>query len=154
MLYDAAHITLPGMYTALIDPVRWNSDWEKITNQVQQDSPEQFVRPYAIQLATESNGMDVPLIRYQRLLGNLAGLQLSITQDATRYFARDDLEKRWMNASPVLRGKHVLIGLSNACSIARNLHDTCMYCGREKEQKDIELKRLRDVCAFADIVRG
>ncbi|KAJ7275080.1 hypothetical protein C8J57DRAFT_241085 [Mycena rebaudengoi] len=36
-----------------------------------------------------------------------------------------------MNAEPALRGKHILIGLTDACSIARNLHDTRIYCGRE-----------------------
>ncbi|KAJ6594809.1 hypothetical protein B0H19DRAFT_1225818 [Mycena capillaripes] len=138
MAYAAAHIALPGMHTALMDPVRWNADWEKITNQVQHVSPEQFVHSYAIQLATESNGMDMSLIQYQSLLGSLSSLQIWITQDATQYFTRDDLEKRWMNASPDLRGKHVLVGLSNACSIARNLHDTRMYCGRE-----FRLSRLR-----------
>jgi hypothetical protein len=138
MTYARVNFVLPGMHTALIDPVKWNSDWESITTQVQHVSPAQFVESAAVQLAAEPDGMDRLMIQYQGLLGNLCGLQLWITKDAARYFAREDLEKRWMDAGPALRGKHVLIGLSNACSIARNLHDTRMYCGR-----DLKFSRLQ-----------
>jgi hypothetical protein len=89
-------------------------------------------------LMTEADGMDSSMLQYQTLLGQLAGLELDLTKDARRYFYDDDLETKWMNASPDVREKHILIGLSNACSIARNLHDARVYCGR-----DFRLSRLR-----------
>ena len=38
-------------------------------------------------------------------------------------------EQRWKDASMEDRRKHVLIGLSRSCAIARNPNDTRMYCG-------------------------
>ncbi|KAJ7657376.1 hypothetical protein DFH06DRAFT_1198084 [Mycena polygramma] len=138
MAYAMAHFALPGMHTATIDPVKWNSDWENLGNRVQHMSPADFVHTRAMLLATESDGMDASLLQYQSLLGGLSSLQLWITKDAQLYFVRDDLEKKWLSADPALRGKHILIGLSSACAIARNLHDARIYCARE-----FRLARLR-----------
>ena len=38
-------------------------------------------------------------------------------------------EQRWKDTSMEDRRKHVLIGLSRSCAIARNLNDARMYCG-------------------------
>ena len=40
-----------------------------------------------------------------------------------------NFEQRWKDASMEDRRKHVLIGLSRSCAIARNLNDARMYCG-------------------------
>ncbi|KAJ6468105.1 hypothetical protein C8R47DRAFT_1151819 [Mycena vitilis] len=138
MAYAMAHFALPGMHTAMIDPVKWNSDWENLGNRVQRMSPADFIHTRAMLLATESDGMDASLLQYQSLLGGLSSLQLWITKDAQLYFVRDDLENKWLSADPALRGKHILIGLSSACAIARNLHDARIYCARE-----LRLARLK-----------
>jgi hypothetical protein len=82
-------------------------------------------------MAMNPSGMDREMLEHQTLLGNTCHLQVWITHEALLHFGRDDLEAKWMNAEPALRGKHILIGLADACSIARNLHDTRIYCGRE-----------------------
>ncbi|KAF7358025.1 MYND-type domain-containing protein [Mycena venus] len=137
MAYAALPFAIPGMHNALVDPKKWNSDWENITNRLQHVSPAQFVDSSAILHATEADGMDSSLLEYQGFLGSLISLQIWITRDAARYLL-DDLEAKWTKASPALRGEHILVGLSNACSIAKNLHDTRIYCGR-----DFRLSRLR-----------
>ncbi|KAF8176860.1 hypothetical protein K438DRAFT_1939216 [Mycena galopus ATCC 62051] len=137
MAYAAAHFLLPAMQNALIDPAKWNSDWENLTNRLQHISPAQFVQTAAFLLGAETDGMDASLLEYQGLLGSLAGVQLSLTKEVTCDLG-ENMETDWMNASPALREKHILIGLSNACSIARNLHDARIHCGR-----DFRLSRLR-----------
>lgn len=131
MAHAIVPFVLPATQDALRQPEKWNSDWENITKSIERVSPDDLVHSSAVQLAMDPDGMDPMLLEHQTLLGNLCHLQVRITADALVYFARHNLEVRWMNASAALRGKHILIGLSNACSMARNLHDIRIYCGRE-----------------------
>ncbi|KAJ6573485.1 hypothetical protein DFH09DRAFT_1151945 [Mycena vulgaris] len=138
MALYAGLLAPPMMQDALRQPEKWNSDWEKITLTVERVSPSDLVHSAAMQLAMAPDSLDSSLLEYQGLLGALCSVQVWLTQEALLYFARNDLEAKWMGASAELRGKHILIGLSNACSIAKNLHDARVYCGRE-----LRLSRLR-----------
>ncbi|KAJ7457884.1 hypothetical protein FB451DRAFT_590148 [Mycena latifolia] len=132
MAYVAVPLALPVMQDALRQPEKWNSDWEKITQTVDRlQSPSDLVHLAAIQLTMDSARMDSSFMEYQTLLGRLCHVQAWLTTDVILDSTRDDLEAKWMNASPELRGKHILIGFSNVCSIAKNLHDARLYCGRE-----------------------
>ncbi|KAK6977539.1 hypothetical protein R3P38DRAFT_2581333 [Favolaschia claudopus] len=135
--YAQVPFLLPGMHTALQDSVKWNSEWEKLTNQFKHVSPAQFVQSSALQLALESDGMDTSMLQYQGFLGSLVALELALAPDTVRYLS-GGLQSKWTEADPAVREKHILIGLSNACSIAKNLHDARIYCGR-----DFQLSRLR-----------
>ncbi|KAJ7657380.1 hypothetical protein DFH06DRAFT_1198093 [Mycena polygramma] len=138
MAYAMSELAIPPMQTALTNPVKWNTDWENLlAKQGQHISPAEVVQWEAMGFAMNPDMMKVGLLTYQSLLGSLISLQMSITSDATRYFARDDLKNKWMDASPAVRGKHVLIGLSGACSIAKNLHDARMHC------RELRLARLQ-----------
>ncbi|KAJ7090816.1 hypothetical protein B0H15DRAFT_948585 [Mycena belliarum] len=141
MAYHAVPIVaLPLIQNALRQPETWNSDWEKITQTVDRvQSPSDLVASAAFQLRAYPSTMDEFFLEYPTMLGRLCHVQAWLTVDALQYFVSEDLEAKWMSASPELRGKHVLIGISNACSIAKNLHDTRTYCGRE-----LRLARLQN----------
>ncbi|KAK7001490.1 MYND-type domain-containing protein [Favolaschia claudopus] len=131
---------LPGMHNAMSDPVKWNAEWEALAEQAKDTgiwSPANFVESSATQLAAASDGMDSSMLEYQSLLGSLMSLQLALTRDALRYFGQN-LESKWLNAGATQRGQHIMVGLTNACAIAKNLHDARMYCSQ-----DFDLVRLR-----------
>ncbi|KAJ6603700.1 hypothetical protein B0H10DRAFT_2229752 [Mycena sp. CBHHK59/15] len=132
MAYVVGAPMLPAIQDALKNPEKWNSEWEKLTKQLEFLSPAECVLSVAAQLEMGSaDGMDRSLLAFQTLVVSLRDLQAWITRDALTYFARHDLEAKWMNADAVSRRKHILIGLSRACSIAKNLHDARVYCGKE-----------------------
>ncbi|KAJ6595423.1 hypothetical protein B0H10DRAFT_2089845 [Mycena sp. CBHHK59/15] len=132
MAYVVGAPMLPAIQDALKNPEKWNSEWEKLTKQLEFLSPAEWVLSVAAQLEMGSaDGMDRSLVAFQTLVVSLRDLQAWITRDALTYFARHDLEAKWMNADAVSRRKHILIGLSRACSIAKNLHDARVHCGKE-----------------------
>ncbi|KAJ7713552.1 hypothetical protein B0H16DRAFT_365233 [Mycena metata] len=132
MAFAAVPVMIPQMQDALKQPERWNSDWENIIrNMEDRFTPPVLVDSVALAFAAQPLRRDGSLLEHQGILSNLCRTQALLTGAALTYFAHLDLEERWMKASPDLRGKHILIGLSNACSIARNLHDARVYCGRE-----------------------
>ncbi|KAJ7713553.1 hypothetical protein B0H16DRAFT_1899476 [Mycena metata] len=125
-------VMLPRIQDALKQPERWNSDWENITGSTGRWlEPSVLVDLVAVPLAGQPLKMDASLLEHQSILRDLCQTQAHLTAVALTYFARENLEDRWMKAAPDLRGKHILIGLINACSIAKNLHDARVYCGRE-----------------------
>ncbi|KAJ7034067.1 hypothetical protein C8F04DRAFT_601439 [Mycena alexandri] len=157
MMHPALTFPRPTKEDALKQPAKWNSDWESTTKKFQHVPPSKFFEAEATLLKMRvAADMDTAFIRHQSLLGNLCGLQLMITEEALTYFARNDLEAKWMQASSAVRGKHALIGLSNACSIAKDLHDVRLYCGREltlshlQEDGKIVLDLVQAVMALND----
>ncbi|KAJ7166146.1 hypothetical protein C8R46DRAFT_1275905 [Mycena filopes] len=127
--YAAVPLRLPAMQDALTQPERWNLHWENTTRSVDRVKPSVLVDSMAEEISAIQ--LDSSLLEHQAILSNLRYTQTMLTVDAAKYFAEHDLEKRWMEAGPDLRGKHILIGLADACSIARNLHDARLYCDRE-----------------------
>ncbi|KAJ7035902.1 hypothetical protein C8F04DRAFT_1233408 [Mycena alexandri] len=128
----AVSFMIPQMQDALKQPERWNSEWENtIRNMERRFTPSALVNSLALTFAAQPLRRDASLREHQAILSNLCRTQAILTATAGTYFAGANLEERWMKASPDLRGKHILIGLSSACSIARNLHDARVYCGRE-----------------------
>ncbi|KAJ7457888.1 hypothetical protein FB451DRAFT_590208 [Mycena latifolia] len=126
------HFAYPAMQDALRQPEKWNSDWEKITQMIDRlQSPSEQLLAAVTRLPVDSTRLDSLFLEHQSLLGHLCSVQEWLTTDVLLYFTRDGLETKWMNASSDLRGKHILIGASNACSIAKNLHDARVHCGRE-----------------------
>ncbi|KAJ7140849.1 hypothetical protein C8R44DRAFT_726561 [Mycena epipterygia] len=72
-----------------------------------------------------------------------------ITQTVDRV-SPSDLVQQSVPPPDLADGKHVLIGLTNVCSIAKNLHDARIYCGRE-----LRLSHLRkDGRAVLDLLKS
>ncbi|KAJ7633238.1 hypothetical protein FB45DRAFT_914677 [Roridomyces roridus] len=78
----------------------------------------------------------------------LCDLQAQITHYAAPFFAGNNLQRRWMSATPAKRGEIILAGLVKACTATASMHMARWYC--EKELR-VESHR-QNGCLFLDLL--
>lgn len=91
------------------------------------------------------------LEQFPILTTSLCHLQREITDEALSYILLKDLESKWMVAPSAERRQHVLVGLSNVCSKARNLNDARAFCS--KEMRVSYLCQGRNILDLLDLVK-
>ncbi|KAJ7480750.1 hypothetical protein FB451DRAFT_1556292 [Mycena latifolia] len=126
-------ILLPSALQAQRTPESWNSDWEKLYRRefAFPHGPAACFMSYIAEVNATVGLAEVTFDLYDSHRRNLCVLQASITEDCLYFFSDNDFEAKWMDASPAIRGKHILIGLAKACSIASNLNRARSYCAHE-----------------------
>ncbi|GAW08819.1 hypothetical protein F5879DRAFT_970975 [Lentinula edodes] len=118
----AIHIELPKIQHALEDPERWNANWERLMST--QDL--NFILGYSLNNLVQrrrTTAAPESTDEYSINLNNAIEMRQRLGQIGIFTFIDMDFEATWMNAAPSERRKHVLVGLSEGCSIARNLND-------------------------------
>ncbi|KAJ7149689.1 hypothetical protein C8R46DRAFT_1198687 [Mycena filopes] len=128
--------TLMGFFPTLEDnsAEEWNAKWEGMYPQLLH--PNCPATSFNFELARIQN---LPSLRALKSLendidrGDLCALQREITVECLLVYPREDLQRKWMSATPVLRQKHILVGLAKACSLDRmaKLNDARIYCAHE-----------------------
>lgn len=117
----------PGTQDALSKPEEWNSSWERL---------------YTAGLLSPQINLEVALknerfkfttgelaFQYSALLQMTLQLLSGLGKDGVSSLLNDNLESKWLAATPAVRRKYALIGLSEACSIARNLNEARRFTG-------------------------
>ena len=116
---------LPKTQDALTRPEKWNNDWETLLKTG-------FTTPKVClgdMLHTWRNGIDEVYHSYSILYTSTCEVQWRVGKRAMIYL--DELEPAWNASTKDERRKHLLIGMSTACSKARNLNDARSYCPDE-----------------------
>ncbi|KAJ7502576.1 hypothetical protein B0H11DRAFT_1989200 [Mycena galericulata] len=130
---------LPLTSDALADPEKWNSDWEAHLRRSFNIFPAGPMLCFYTEVAylSQLNLVDEALSHYSMAVNDTCGVQFDLTKDAVRFLSSDDLEAKWLRASPDLRREHLLRGMVGVCSKARNLNEARAYA------PEIRLSRLR-----------
>ncbi|KAK6977510.1 MYND-type domain-containing protein [Favolaschia claudopus] len=140
-------IPLPLPQDALNNPVRWNSEWERLLS-----------GPYALpdgpsrcfdEALRDMGNVEISLGNYPFLSSSTCAVQRNLTDEALSHFSRDNFERKWMRASSDVRAQHILGAMGAVCSKARNLHDARAYC------PEIRLLRLKlDGKVFLNLLKS
>ncbi|KAJ7618004.1 hypothetical protein FB45DRAFT_933114 [Roridomyces roridus] len=148
-----AYLAIPLAGEALVDPEKWDQKWESMLRGPQLSGPHGPLFCFnnmLFQNRSVPGFTDRALAGYPELLAGTCAMQRNMTQDAIMYFVGGNLEKRWMDASPDERRKHILGAMASVCSKARNLNEARAYCVPE-----LRLSRLRlDGKVFLDLLRS
>ncbi|KAF7376879.1 MYND-type domain-containing protein [Mycena sanguinolenta] len=146
-----ALLEFPPPQDALRNPEKWNSDWEALLRRelAFPSLPRLLFQRKMMEITMIPMGLQATLASYPSWVSNTCATQRNITEEALRHFSRFDLETRWMDAGPDVRGKHILDAMVSLCSKARNLNEARSYC------PELSLKRLRaDGKVFLDLLKS
>ncbi|KAJ7127681.1 hypothetical protein C8R44DRAFT_733119 [Mycena epipterygia] len=124
-------VDCPKIEDALKDPVKWNAEWERAMDPSNHFTPIDFyeadIRLYAIR---SKEYLDASYVIYPVLVRQTLELQVCLLQDIFTFRSKG-FDDKWLRADPSLHEKHVLVGLSRACSGAHNLHYARRLCPTE-----------------------
>ncbi|KAJ7618016.1 hypothetical protein FB45DRAFT_1007652 [Roridomyces roridus] len=150
---EDAYRAIPLAGEALIDPEKWDREWETMLRSPHLSGPNgpPFCFKHILtQHRTRPGYTAHGLAAYPTLLSSTCAMQRNMTQDALSYIASQNLDEQWMDASPDERRKHILGAMASVCSKARNLNEARAYCVPE-----LRLSRLRlNGKIFLDLLRS
>ncbi|KAJ7618022.1 hypothetical protein FB45DRAFT_933138 [Roridomyces roridus] len=135
-------LPLPG--EAISNPEKWNKDWETVL-QGRGMTP-QFC--FECMISENRATLDQTLAEYSTNLSGTCHVQHTLTLEAKRYLD-NDLEARWLAATPEVRRKHLLAALAGVCSKSSNLNRTRSLCVRELRLESL----ASDGRIFIDLLR-
>lgn len=153
---DTCHINQMALFVplpqdALRDPAKWNTAWEVFLSVLEGplvDGPSHCFQ-LMLRRIRGSGDLDFWLSNYAAFVSNTCAIQCRITDEALRYFTRDNFEAKWMTAGADVRGKHILDAMAAVCSKAQNLNEARAYC------PELRLARLRlDGKIFLGLLRS
>lgn len=118
-------VDLPKTQDATRIPADWNTQWENLC------AKNAFSPEICLAQAMSNSHVSSRWIfdQYSTLLQTARQDQYRIGVAGLTALEELAFAQRWKSASVQERRKHVLVGLSEACAIARNLNDARMYCG-------------------------
>ena len=116
-------VDLPKTQDATRIPEGWNVQWERLCAQ-DANIPPKICLTHAMSV-TFKGIFD----QYSTLSQSTCESRFRLGLLGLYALEHHNFEQRWKDASMEDRRKHVLIGLSRSCAIARNLNDARMYCG-------------------------
>ncbi|KAJ7633246.1 hypothetical protein FB45DRAFT_1027342 [Roridomyces roridus] len=147
----------PSIQLASSDPRAWDEKWAKLLAEyalkMPIGTPIFFFEAWNLQCMTSKFSTHTPeqrhhLIQHIRGIRKiLAGTQLDMTRCAAPFFVGQELQRRWMSATPAKRGDLILAALVSTCSVYPALHDARHYCAKEM---DVESHR-QDGRLFLDL---
>ncbi|KAK0232916.1 hypothetical protein IW262DRAFT_1290107 [Armillaria fumosa] len=116
---------LPRTQHALSKPEEWNISWEHLCNSGLLSPP--ICLDIALKMEPRDTG--AMAFEYSRLLQNTLGLRFDIGREGVDALLYENLESKWLAATPAIRRQHALVGLSEAGAIARNLNEARRFTG-------------------------
>ncbi|KAJ7466912.1 hypothetical protein FB451DRAFT_1178177 [Mycena latifolia] len=135
-------ILLPLPSDALRNPEKWDADWEAFLRMEfarRGKGPVTCVNFKVKDFKTTPRLVDEALDNYQTLVSQICALQRTVTEEALHHFKLNNLDGRWMAASPDERRKHILGTMVAVCSKALNLNDARAYCAPELRPSRLRL---------------
>ncbi len=106
---------LPRTQHALSKPEEWNTSWERLCSSGLLSPP--LYLDIALKMEPRETG--AMAFEYSRLLQNTLGLRFDIGREGVDALLYENLESKWLAATPAIRRQHALVGLSEAGAIAR-----------------------------------
>ncbi|KAJ7633200.1 hypothetical protein FB45DRAFT_1148774, partial [Roridomyces roridus] len=129
---------LPDIQLAFSDPLAWEERWERIFATVDGQPvfslsrAEWSVQKFATSMFMQDPNHQDAMIRCARNMRNtLCDIQAEMTGFAAPFLLGNNLQQRWMSASPAKRGEIILAGLVAACTCTPGLHMARWYCEKE-----------------------
>ncbi len=116
---------LPRTQHALSKPEEWNTSWEHLCSSGLLSPP--LYLDIALKMEPRETG--AMAFEYSRLLQNTLGLRFDIGREGVDALLYENLESKWLAATPAIRRQHALVGLSEAGAIARNLNEARRFTG-------------------------
>ncbi|KAJ7613076.1 hypothetical protein FB45DRAFT_1112779 [Roridomyces roridus] len=125
----------PDIQLASSDPLAWEERWEQVFRVAEAQGHrfvEDWAHKFAISKVMQSPENPDAVIRCTRSLREtLCELQTQVTYDAAPFLAENEVQRRWMSASPARRGEIILAGLVSACTNIPAMHDARLFCEKE-----------------------
>ena len=126
--YAQVAIDMPRVQDALKNPEEWDKQWETVLTQLD-PSPEMVFLDSVRHSKMVRRSVSDLLEYYAILYTQTCEVQYRVGGRACAFLLHKDLERRWIEAGEVVRRKHALRALSEACSMAKNLNDARNSCG-------------------------
>ncbi|KAF9065681.1 hypothetical protein BDP27DRAFT_1331613 [Rhodocollybia butyracea] len=119
---------IPTMQEASENPQEWNKQWEKLIAS-RKVTPAHVFKQDLESWKIENHGLSSQADMYSGHLTSALYLRLMIAKEALGHFIYTNIAGKWMAATVATRRKHVLVGLSESCSVAINLNNCRIFVG-------------------------